>query len=85
MKINKNMAIHCKTKEEAQQLIEYLTLNGLQWYETSAFGEYSYDAYKENTCYCISDSGNCIQYSGIGYFMTNMYNIICFEKFIKNI
>ena len=39
--------------------------------------------YKEDTCYCLSDSENSIQYSSINHFAEIGYEIIKFDEFIK--
>ena len=79
-----NMSIHCDTLEKSRALIGYLMKKGFYWFDGSVFKETCWDNYKEDTCYCLSDSGNSIQYSGLDYFKENGYEIIEFEEFMKS-
>jgi hypothetical protein len=79
-----NMSIHCDTLEKSEKFIEYIKSQKYIWHGFSLFGYTCWDNYKEDTCYCLSDSGNSIQYSGLDYFKENGYEIIEFEKFMKS-
>ena len=77
-----NIAIHCDTYDKSDRLLGLLINNGYYW--DMPLGHTCWNNYKENTCYCLSDSGNSIQYSGLDYFKKNGYEIIEFEEFIKS-
>ena len=79
-----NIAVWCNTEEKAEKFIEYAKSIGLTWYGFSIFGYACYDKYKSDTCYCLSDTGNSIQYSGIDYFKEVKFDIIEFEDFTKS-
>ena len=80
-----NIAVWCDTEEKAEKFIKYIESIGLVWYGFSIFGYTCYNKYKSGTCYCLSDSGNSIQYQSYNYFKENGYKIIEFDKFIENI
>ena len=77
-----NIAIHCDTYDKSDMLLGFLINSGYNW--SMSVGHACWYSYKENTCYCLSDSGNSIQYSGLDYFKENGYEIIEFEEFMKN-
>ena len=80
-----NIAIHCNTLEKSEILIKYFRRVGYNWFSGSIFRETCWDFYEENTCYCLSDTGNSIQYSGIDYFKEVKFDIIEFEDFMKSV
>ena len=78
-----NIAIHCDTYDKSEKFIEYIKSQKYIWYGFSLFGYTCWDNYKENTCYCLSDSGNSIQYADRLRFENLGYKIIKFDEFIK--
>ncbi len=78
-----NIAIHCDTYDKSDRLLGLLINNGYYW--DMSLGHTCWNNYKENTCYCLSDTGNSIQYSGIDYFKEVKFDIIEFEDFMKSV
>ena len=81
--IKPNIAIHCDTLEKSEKFIEYIKSQKYIWHGFSLFGYTCWDNYKENTCYCLSYSGNSIQYADRLRFENLGYKIIKFDEFIK--
>ena len=80
-----NIAVWCNTEEKAEKFIEYAKSIGLIWCGFSIFGYACYDKYKSNTCYCLSDSRNSVQYGSHEYFDSIGYEIINFDRFMKEV
>ena len=80
-----NIAVWCDTEEKAEKFIKYAKSIGLNWHGFSIFGYTCYDKYKSDTCYCLSNSGNGIQYQSHDYFKEAGYEIIEFDKFMENL
>lgn len=59
-----NMAIHCKTEEEAKELLRMADEFGFKWCGNNRFIEYTrWMVNEENTCYYISEG----KYGDINY------------------
>lgn len=80
-----NVAVWCNTEEKAEKFIEYAKSIGLTWYGFSIFGYICYDKYKSDTCYCLSDGGNSIQYGDCSHFASIGYEIIDFDRFMEKL
>lgn len=51
----KDVCIHCKTKEEAEDFCKVMDKAGLRWSSGESYLEMScFDDYKEQTCYCFN-------------------------------
>lgn len=63
--------VHCKTEEEAKQLLNWAHDQGLKWLNGASYKEYTSD-----TCYDLKTE----QYSGKEYFIRKNYTIIPFSS-----
>lgn len=69
--------VHCKTEEEAKQLLNWANDQGLKWLNGASYKEHtSYKAYTSDTCYDLKTG----QYSGKEYFIRKNYTIIPFSS-----
>lgn len=82
-----DVAIHCKTEEEAKEFALECVKKGFKWCNgESLVDNLEFNAYKENTCYrlnpfCDREHGeNIVKYSGIDYFINHSYEIIDWHK-----
>jgi len=50
-----NIAIHCDTYDKSDILLGFLINSGYNW--SMSIGHTCWYNYKEDTCYCLSDSG----------------------------
>jgi len=85
LKMKNNIAVWCNTEGKAEKFIKYIESIGLTWYGFSIFGYACYDKYKSDTCYCLSNSGNGIQYGSHEYFASTGYEIVSFDKFMEEV
>lgn len=75
--VKSKVAIHCKTEEEAKQLLKWAHNQGLKWSDGQSYlGDIKYSRYKNNTCYSISNGG----YSSISFYEPAGYDIIKFSS-----
>lgn len=72
---NKDLAIHCKTKEQAKALLEAFDKKGYQWYAGNRYIDATYwDDFEENTCY-----DNNGRYTNIESYKHDGYKILEFK------
>ena len=79
--LNKNnkIAVHCKTKEEANDFCKQMNHYGLRWSTNSSYLKYNYyEAYGPKTCY--SNQG---EYCSLDYFENNNYRIFEWSDYMK--
>jgi len=85
--VNKNIIIHCETKEEAIILLNDAHKFGLKWSSGIPFIEdYNWDFYKEKTCYELLEEDEIFGsgFTGIDYFLDQEdKKIIKFKDLIK--
>lgn len=81
--IEPEMVIHCKTEEEANQLLSHLNDLGYEWYngESLLEADSRYENCREDTCYCLSEN-NKITYSSVSHYMDNNYKITEFSDLV---
>lgn len=49
---NNNVAVHCKTEEEAKDFCKQMNKRGLQWYTGDSYlSNHNYEFHSSNTCY----------------------------------
>ena len=69
------IAIHCKTEEEANELLKAFDKMGKEWSGGGSYLDKVYwDCYKENTCY-----DNMNKFAFIKYYKSHYYKIYEFE------
>jgi hypothetical protein len=73
--IEENMVVHCKTEDEAKELIKWAYECGYKWTFASAFNTH-YEDYATDTCYKMKN-GN-IEYGATEYY----FNVIEFSDII---
>lgn len=75
---NGNVAVWCKTEEQAKDFIEESFTMNLTW----EYNEYvdmkgtRFCIYHEKTCYIYDVNNNCLRYDSIEYFKKMNYKII---------
>lgn len=75
--VKPKVAIHCETKEEAEQLLSWAHDQGLKWSTGQSYlGDTAYSRHKNNTCYSILNGG----YSNISFYESEGYDIIKFSS-----
>lgn len=58
-----NIAVHCKTKSEAEEFCKEMDAHGLKWCDrTSYIGNLEWNSYKESTCYTNGGEYCCLDY-----------------------
>lgn len=75
----KNVVIHCKTQEEAEQWCYYMGDNGLSWYGNETYSNNYWNKCKENTCYDFNKG----LYNRLDYYVAKKYEVIEFSELIK--
>ncbi len=79
--MSKNIAVSCKTEEDADSFLEMADLNGYRWITgRGLIGDSKWDDYEEETCYCLQANG--LTYCDIDYFTGHGYDIIDCSEFI---
>ena len=74
-----NYAMHCKTKEEAEDFCKYLDSIGRKWSSGHSYAELTeWNDYKEKTCY----SFNYGYYAPISHFIVYNYKILEWSDFM---
>ena len=80
LKIDKNTVVHCTTEELANQVLAIADKLGYRWAsETSFLSHNEWENCKKSTCYDLHDG----TYYRISYYMSEGYNIIEAEDFLK--
>lgn len=75
-----NYAMHCKTKEEAEDFCKFLDSIGKYWNSGASYaGATCYDAYEDKTCYDF----NAGKYSSISWYITGNYKILEWSNFMN--
>ena len=70
-----NLAIHCKTEEEANKLLEAFDKLGKKWIDRDSYLEINcWDVYEKYTCY-----NNQYEYCRIDYYEKKNYKIYEFD------
>lgn len=70
------IAIHCKTEEEANELLKAFDKFGEKWCSEESYLEHNYwNKNKENTCY-----DNMNRFSFIKYYKSHYYKIYEFDE-----
>lgn len=74
-----NKTVHCKTEEEAKQVLEVADSLGYRWVGGERFTENSrWELHKSDTCYYIADGS----YSSLGYFKLTARDVISAQDFL---
>lgn len=72
------VAMHCKTREEAQVFLEFLHQIGKSWCNGENYSKYThYNDYEEQTTYSFNNG----KYGGLNWFIDHGYTILEFEDF----
>ena len=72
--------IHCKTEEEAKELLRYAQEMGYKWCGGGSLDMYNnWDWYKEETCYYFENKKMKVEYSDLDYFKED-YKILDYTK-----
>lgn len=75
---DKDVCMHCKTEEEAEDFCKVMDMEGLRWNnDTSYLGTSRFDFFKETTCYCFNKG----TYTGIGQAKNNGYTILEWSEY----
>jgi hypothetical protein len=77
--IKENMVVHCKTEDEAKELIKWAYECGYSWVVGSDINTY-YTFYTTDICYEMK--GNSIRYDILNYFKERNYEVIEFSDLI---
>lgn len=76
---NNNVAVHCKTEEEANDFCKQMNQYGLRWSTSDSYLKYNYyEAYGPKTCY--SNQG---EFCSLDYFEYNNYRIFEWSDYMK--
>lgn len=76
---NNNVAVHCKTEEEANDFCKQMNLHGLKWRSgVSYLTTNRYEEYKSKICY--SNKGG---YDEIEYYKGNKYRILEWSDYMQ--
>ena len=78
--MNIMLAVHCKTKEEAENFI------GIVWllFDT-IYPDTMREDYKQSTCYNIEHSSSWWSYAHLKRYKNHKYNIIDYKYFIEKL
>ena len=83
--IGKEVAVNCKTEEEANEFLNYLDSKNIKWNDNKDIFKptlYKYGKYKENTCFClVFDS---LQYSPLSFYKDIDYKILSLDDLKNN-
>ena len=77
-----NTVVHCRTEEQAKELLEWAHENGMKWAGEVSLYTPLYSEYSEDTCYDFN-GGVCVEFSPIAYFHRNGYKILSYEEALK--
>ena len=76
---NDEIAINCRTEEEAIEFLTYLDSKGLKWRDgANLTGEPCWKTYDKDTCYILSPKG--IEFSPVDYYLQKGYYIIPYAR-----
>ena len=76
---NNNVAVHCKTEEEANDFCKQMNQYGLRWSTSDSYLKYNYyKAYGPKTCY--SNQG---EFCSLDYFENNNYRIFEWSDYMN--
>ena len=76
---NDEIAINCRTEEEAIEFLTYLDSKGLKWQDgANLIGEPCWKTYDEDTCYVLSPKG--IEFSPVDFYLGKGYYIIPYSR-----
>ena len=76
---NDEIAINCRTEEEAIEFLTYLDSKGLKWQNgDNLTGETCWKTYDEDTCYVLSPKG--IEFSPVDFYLGIGYYIIPYSR-----
>ena len=85
MKFNKELimqdstVVHCRTEEQANQLLEWADSIGLKWITGNSYKNYTnYISYHEQTCYYLYEG----TYTDLEFYKEKGYKILSFEEAI---
>lgn len=82
--IDKKVVLNCKTKNEAEEFLQYLDDKNINWFGGTSIFEndnYMYNDYKSNTCFSLEIKG-MLQYSPIEYYQRQNYRILTLDDLI---
>lgn len=79
VEIRTNEVIHCKTEEEARELLNWMDSIGRKWSNNTSYKNLNWDTYKQNTCYHLYNNSH----SDLDYAKRYKYKIIPFHT-LKN-
>lgn len=76
---DKNIAMHCFTKDEAQTFLRYLSQVGRKWRDGTSYDAMDcYDSHNNNTCYYFNRG----TYSNISNAISHGDTILEFKDFV---
>ena len=78
---NKNIAVNCKTEEDAKEFLKYLAGKGIGWEYVSILEESYYYKHEKETCYCLNDDDK-LAYTNIDYCKLYHYTIYNYQDLI---
>lgn len=72
------VAMHCRTREEAQVFLEFLHRSGKSWCNGDSYNRYLYyDDHKEQTVYSFNNG----KYGDLDWYIEHGYYILEFKDF----
>lgn len=75
--VKPEVAIHCETKEEAEQLLKWAHSQGLKWNTKKSYlSGTAYDIHKDKTCYSLYTG----RYTEVSFYKSEGYKIIKFSS-----
>jgi len=78
--LEKNVAVNCKTKKQAKQLLTWATSKGFKWCDGNSYPKNTgWDTYGENVCYYLYEG----MYSGNIRANKGKYKILSFKEALK--
>ncbi len=78
--------IHCKTKEQAVLLLEYLDKQGFKWVsKESLLEDDNWEKYKENTCYYVNPHLKTVEYNHLSNVIKFGEPLLDFMKIAEQI
>ena len=79
--MQENVVVHCKTKEEAKELLAWADGQGMRWCNGGSYLNINeYSMYGDQTCYCLK-AGEFGKYNSI---KASGYTIYTIEEARKN-
>ena len=75
--IKENTVVHCKTEDQANELLTWADSVGLRWVDGESYlGSNNYNEYGDKTCYYLFENG----YGDLDWCIDEDYKVIPFEE-----